>query len=118
MDAQVGDELELDGERWVVLEVTGQVARCRRVAGADEEADVLDITGDVDEESGALGSVSDGDIELPMADARLLVCAHGQQQEGDEAARALAVGDRVRVYWTYERQLRWRRCRCGRRRGG
>ena len=58
----------------------------------------------MDEESGALGSVSDGDIELPMADARLLVCAHGQQQEGDEEARALAVGDRVRVYWTYERE--------------
>ena len=101
-DARVGDEMELDGERWVVLEVAGQVARCRRVAGADEEEAVLDTTGAVDE-SGALGAESDGDIELPMADVRLLVCANGQQREDEKAARALAVGDRVRVYWTYER---------------
>ena len=71
---------------------------------------MLDITGEASEGSDAVAMDGDGDIELPMADARLLVCPKASANACDVEVSALNVADRVRVYWAYQKEwsVRWR----------
>ena len=102
VEVSAGSALELDGERYVVQEVREQVVRCRPAVMSNEEDDVLDITGEGSGSGDVAVMDGDGDIELPLADARLLVCSVARPRASETAGPA--VGDRVRVYWTYMRE--------------